>query len=86
MVIHSDHLLRGLILMTNLLTLKHSNETIRLYELVNAINDMLFNAKNEVHIFEEICRIVNEEGSFQSSWIGLFDKKTGIISGWCHLT
>ena len=63
-----------------MLTVKHSNETIRLYELINAINGMLFNAKNEVHIFEEICRIVNEEGSFQSSWIGLFDKETGIIN------
>jgi PAS domain S-box-containing protein len=43
----------------------------RLYAVLSRVNEAIVRTRDEVPLFEEVCRIVAEEGGFPLAWVGL---------------
>jgi PAS domain S-box-containing protein len=48
-------------------------ETGRLYRVLSQVNEAIMRGRDQESLFEQICRIVVEEGLFRMAWVGLTD-------------
>lgn len=56
----------------------------RLYVFISQVNQLIFRAKDEKKVFEEVCKIAIETGNFKMAWIGLIDPKTRVVKPIIH--
>jgi len=48
-------------------------ETGRLYRILSQVNEAIIRDRDQQSLFEQVCRIVVEEGLFAMAWVGLCD-------------
>lgn len=48
----------------------------RMYFLLSEINEAIVRIRDNRKLFEEVCRIIVERGSFRLAWIGILDQKS----------
>ena len=51
-------------------------ERTRFYSILAKINETLVRVREQQTLFDEVCRIIVEEGSFRLAWIGIKDQKS----------
>lgn len=56
----------------------------RLYSILSEINHLIVRICDEREFFENICRILVEQGLFRMAWIGLVDEKPDLITPVAH--
>jgi len=52
----------------------------RLYTVLTHANEAIVRTRERGALFQEICRIIVEEGGFQMAWLGLLEPGTGAMS------
>jgi PAS domain S-box-containing protein len=52
----------------------------RLYTVLTHANEAIVRTRESSALFQEICRIIVEEGGFQMAWLGLLDADTGEVT------
>ena len=58
------------------LALQNAN---RLYSVLSNVNQAIFQIKDKLEIYKEVCRIVIEDGHFRMAWIGEIDEQINKI-------
>jgi PAS domain S-box-containing protein len=52
----------------------------RLYSVLTHVNETIVRTRESRALFQEICRIIVEEGGFQMAWLGLLEAGTGALT------
>ena len=68
----------------NLTDRRHAQERIsqlnRLYAVLSHAGRAIVRIRTKNELFQEICRIVVEEGRFKMAWVGLVETDTGVVA------
>jgi PAS domain S-box-containing protein len=59
------------------------NYITRLYALLSHVNQAIVRIKDEVELFESVCRMAIEFGQFRMCWVGVFDEEKNILQPLC---
>jgi PAS domain S-box-containing protein len=54
-------------------------ETGRLYRVLSQVNEAIMRGRDQQSLFDQVCRIVVEEGLFRMAWVGLSDSDTHTV-------
>lgn len=52
---------------------------IRLYSVLSKINEAIVRIREPQELYEQVCRIIIEDGLFRMAWVGLVEQATGLI-------
>jgi PAS domain S-box-containing protein len=58
---------------------KRIEQLNRLYTVLTHANQSIVRTRERSMLFQEICRIIIEEGGFQMAWLGLVEPGTGMV-------
>jgi PAS domain S-box-containing protein len=77
----------GVISMTDMTARKRTEADLgvisRLYAMLSRVNEAIVRIREERALYQEVCRIVSEEGGFPLVWVGLVeDRKVAVAAGW----
>ena len=59
---------------------QHVRRLNRLYLVLSRCNAAIFRSRSEAELFQEVCRIVAEEGGFRIGWVGKLDPATNVVA------
>jgi PAS domain S-box-containing protein len=54
-------------------------ETGRLYRILSQVNEAIMRGRDQQSLFDQVCRIVVEEGLFTMAWVGLTDPESQAV-------
>jgi len=52
----------------------------RLYSVLTHANQAILRTRESSSLFQEVCRIIVEEGGFQMAWLGLLEPASGVVT------
>ena len=77
----------GVLCMTDMTERKHAEMALavitRLYAVLSRVNEAIVRIRDEQCLYQEVCRIVSDEGGFPLVWVGLVEqRKVAVAASW----